>query len=491
MQLYFDGSEAALAGLALLVPLLVVAYTEMHHRRLGGLFVVALLLEGLFALYPTFVITLGAALAVALGLLAFEHFFKTRRAGLPEAIWFSVSVLGVAGLAVLMNIFAFSRDYSYWKSLLHGGFVESNFPRMHFAAVSVFGWVLQTRGVYSFAFNNQGAFGDFWPAVLVPVVIALFAIPALRRFRVAWLVLAIVPVAGGIGSYQVIHNACGYCEDRSLLPVTPAVVYLVALGIGLLLANAKRIFRWIAVGASGVLAIFAGLSAWRSFDQFSTQSYFLTTSLRSVLGAVPDKGATVLLEGFGEGPKAPAEEAFVYEMANEQTAGHLSIAADVDDREGLAYLGTSPLEPPIFKSNYQYILTRVPGITTRRTIIASAPGIALERRTSGLDVSLDYGAAVSLMPSGDPDGSAWVIGPLQLVVADGDKPPDRVTASFILPTVSTVVPPQKGITFTRTGIQLEACIPTAASGTVRVADITLPIVAMRLVAMTASYGTCR
>jgi hypothetical protein len=491
MQLFFDGSEAAVAGLALLVPLLVVAYTELPRRRPGGLFVVALMFEGLFSLYPTFVITFGAALAVALLFLACEHFVKTRRAGLREAVWFAVSLLGVGGLAVLLNVVAYRRDFAYWKSLLHGGFVEPNFPQLHFTALSIFGWVLQTRGLYSFAFSSQGLFGDFWPAVFVPVLVALFAVPALRRFRVAWLVLALVPVAGGIGGYQVVHNACGYCEDRSLLPITPAVVYLVALGLGLTFVNARRVYRWLGFGAGGLFAVLAGLSAWRSYDQFSTQSYFLTTSVRSVLAAAPHNGSTVLLEGFGEGPKAPAEEAFVYEMANEETGGHLSMAADVDDREGLAYLGTSPLAPPIYTSNYSYVLTRVPGIATRREVVAGAPGVALERRRRGPDVSLDYGAAVSLMPAQDPGGLAWVIGPLQLVVAGGGGAPGHVTARFLLPTFATVVPPEKGIVFTRSGLNLQACIPTTVSGAARVAEINLPVVAMRIVAMTAGDGRCR
>ena len=85
MQLYFDGSEAAIAGLALLVPFLVVAYTEMHERRVGGLIAAALLLEGLFALYPTLDITLGIVLLLALAFLAVTHFRSTGRSGVPVA----------------------------------------------------------------------------------------------------------------------------------------------------------------------------------------------------------------------------------------------------------------------------------------------------------------------------------------------------------------------------------------------------------------------
>ncbi len=46
MQIYFDGSEAAISGLMLLVPLLLLTYTELPRGRLGSLLVVALLLQG-------------------------------------------------------------------------------------------------------------------------------------------------------------------------------------------------------------------------------------------------------------------------------------------------------------------------------------------------------------------------------------------------------------------------------------------------------------
>ena len=261
-----------------------------------------------------------------------------------------------------------------------------------------------------------------------------------------------------------------------------------AVGLGLLAVNARAIYRAAALGAVALLAATGGLSAWRSYGEFSTGSYFLSSSVRSVLASAPDKNAVVLLEGFGEGPKAPAEEAFVYEMAVEQTGGRLSLAADDDDRYGLAYLGTAPLAPPIFRPDYTYVLTRIPGVFAGRRLIASAPGIALEQRGPGLSVSLDYGVAVSLMPAGDPQGLAWIIGPLQLVVVGQDRRKVYVTAKFALPDASTVVPSQRGLT--RAGAELTACLPTTALGVARVADITLPIEAIRIVSMSASYHKC-
>ena len=157
MQLYFDGSEAAIAGLALLVPFLVVAYTEMHERRVGGLIAAALLLEGLFALYPTLDITLGIVLLLALAFLAVTHFRSTGRSGVPVALGFAASAVLVVGVAALTNLVAFSRDVAYWRSLVHGAYVEPNFPALHFPVLAIPGWVTQTRGLYSFAFGQQSA----------------------------------------------------------------------------------------------------------------------------------------------------------------------------------------------------------------------------------------------------------------------------------------------------------------------------------------------
>jgi hypothetical protein len=489
MQLFFDGSEAALAGLALLVPFLVVAYSELSAHSPMGLVAVALLLEGLYALYPTLLVPLGMALLLALCLLLIEHLKKNGMAGFPAALSFSARLAGVVALAVLINVVAIKRDVAYWRSLLHGGFVSDGLPQMHLTATTIPGWVLQTRGLYSFAFTQQSVLSDFVPALLVPIALALCAIPALRRYRVAWLVLIMVPMACAIGGYQAVHNACGYCEDRSLLSVTPVVVYLVAVGIGVLAVNARLLFRWLAVGAAGVLALTAALSAERSYQEFLTGAYFLPNSVRSVLAAYPGGSATVLLEGFGEGSGAPAEEAFVYEMAYEQTRGHVSIAADLDDRAGLAYLGIAPLKPPIFLPEYSYVLTRVPGIASGRSVLARAPGVALERRRYPLDISLDGGAATTLRPGQDPSGQAWVIGRLRFVVAGERGTPSYIRAIFALPSTSTVVPPRKGVAFSKSGTTLRACFATKPAGAARAANLSVP--PSRVVAMSASHMRCR
>jgi hypothetical protein len=320
----------------------------------------------------------------------------------------------------------------------------------------------------------------------------MFAVPALHRYRAALLVFSVIPIALGLGTYQVVRNSCGYCEDRSLLPIAPALVYLVALGIGLVGFNLGRIARGIAIGASGLLALLAGLSAGRSYQRFSTDAYFLPIEpIRTVLAAAPDHQAAVLVEGFGEGLNAPAEEAFVYEIAAEQTGGRVSIEADKDDRGGLNYLGTSPLEPPIFRSGYKYVLTLLPGIETKRRVIARAPGVALEQRASGLDVSLDYGAEVPNVPNGASTGVAWVYGPLQFVVTGQRGSPSFVTVIFALTSPSSVVSAQKGVTIKRQGTRFVTCLPTSSAGPTRVADITLAYAsAVRILSMTASRAKC-
>lgn len=491
LQLYFDGSEAALAGLAILVPFLVIGYETVADGRLRELFVTALLAQGLLAFYPTMDVTIGIALALYLLTAGVVGLHGRGRAALGGEALVLLRVLGLCALAAVLNVVAFRRDLAYWRSLLHGGFVEPNFPQMHIAVPAIAGWVLQTRGLYSFAFSSQGALTDFLPALLVPVVLALFAVPALRRRPVTWLVFILLPVALGLGGYQVAHNACGYCEDRSLLPVTPAVVYLVTVGLGLLAMNAKTLLRLLSVGGAALLAAMAALSAYRSYGEFSDGSYFLTSSVRSVLSALPSRHATVLLEGFGEGPKAPAEEAFVYELAEERYPGHVSLVADEDDRFGLAYLGTAPLEPPIYLPGYNFVLTRIPGVDSGLTVVARQPGIALERRPRGPNVSVDSGLAVSLMPSGDPEGEAWVIGPVRLVVSEAGDRRTYVRAEFALPAPSTAVPPAPGVVFTRAGAGLAACAAAGPDGVADVATIPLPTAAIRIVSISASHAPCR
>ena len=69
MQLFFDGSEGAICGLAVLVPLGVLGVVAARGRQLRLLVPGTILLSGLFALYPVFLdiaaLAAGAALAAA------------------------------------------------------------------------------------------------------------------------------------------------------------------------------------------------------------------------------------------------------------------------------------------------------------------------------------------------------------------------------------------------------------------------------------------
>src|SRR5262249_41568154 len=66
LQLTADGSQAAICGLSLMLPIAAVGADALRERRIATLVVLALLLSGLMALYPTFVSIVALAGVIAL-----------------------------------------------------------------------------------------------------------------------------------------------------------------------------------------------------------------------------------------------------------------------------------------------------------------------------------------------------------------------------------------------------------------------------------------
>ena len=75
-QLFFDGSQAAICGLVLMLPLAVVAFEVLQYGRLADQVLLALLLAGLLAIYPLFVPGFVLAAAIVLITLTVRAFRK-------------------------------------------------------------------------------------------------------------------------------------------------------------------------------------------------------------------------------------------------------------------------------------------------------------------------------------------------------------------------------------------------------------------------------
>ena len=108
----------------------------------------------------------------------------------------------------------------------------------------------------------------------------------------------------------------------------------------------------------------------------SGQSFFLDTSVSSVLNHYPKRRRSARTQELDEGLNAPAEQVIVADEAEERSWGSISLPADYSDNDALMYMGSQPLSDPQFRPNYSYVLTRFPGVATTRQLVARSGGIA-------------------------------------------------------------------------------------------------------------------
>jgi hypothetical protein len=407
LQLWADSSEAAIAGLAVLLPFMIVGAEVLRVKRLRDCALLGLLSAGLLALYPLFAPCVAIGSAVILAILG----VRARRRGRPTlrqvkavAIRLALVLVLAAGLAPV----AFGRDLRYWRAILSGAQSFAGLPVYHLSIGVLPGWLLQTRQFYFLAALGRGGLKEFVFAIVVPVVMLAIIVVGLLYRRISAGLLAFAGVCFVLALYVALHNHCSYCTQRNLLPVGPIAAVAVALGVAGLFARGGRVGRVLGVLATLVVVVFVAARVNAERKLVLDTAYFLDSANRTVLTRLPPGDPTVQVEGYGANPHGPGEMPLVYDLVNERTHGHASIAIDSVDYSSFAYLGP-PSQPRALNPGYQYVLTRFGGIDAGRSVLARSGGIALERRSRPLDVTPTSGLGSPLARL-DPGGDAWVQG---------------------------------------------------------------------------------
>ncbi len=511
MQLWADSSQAAICGLALLLPFTVVGWEVLRQRRLADHVLLALIIAGLLTTYPLFAPALAIGSVSLLGVLAVRA-ARISRPARGQVISASMRLLLVCALAALFSPVAFLRDVRYWRAILDGAQSYSGLPAYHLPVVVLPGWLLQTRDFYSVLEPGiGGGLNGVLFSLLLPLVMLAVVVAGFRWQRRALVILPVVASCALFAEWVSAHNNCGYCVDRNLMPLAPMVDVMLALGIGGLLASRRRLVR-IAGAAAAVLIV--GVVAgrmWIERQQILGTAYFLDSSSRAVLAHLPRDSGPVLVEGFGETLQGPGEEALVYDLVNERSYNHATIAMVAPDYSSYAYLEGQD-QPTAFNPYYRYVLTRFDGVMTDRKLIARSDGIALEERVSPLDVTpvADLGVPPARL---DWEGAVWIQGtalgePLLLYIAGGDSAPVWVHVE-IGSGEPVAVPPQPGVTSRLTRGHLSVCIRALGVAPLRRASLELaftpvfppdpdpqvqaplPAQGVQLLSMTASTRQCR
>jgi hypothetical protein len=480
LQLFFVGSEGAICGLAVLVPMAVVGGDALHEPGPANVALFALLVSGLIDLYPLLLAPAGVAAVVAVAAVVVRRARSVDGLDGVFLLRLGGGVASVLVLAALFDVVAFARVIHYWHSLVNGGYVSRAFPQFQLGAGLVPGWLLQTRQLYSLVFSSNSAASNVVLAILVPAALLAVAAVALWRFHIARLLIPFIATSVAIALYERVHNHCSYCEERNLLPVAPMLLFLVALGVGVLATSRLRRLHWASLGVAALFVVSAGYAVRAERTRFLDGAYVLDSSARTLVSKIPPGAGPVALEGFNEGAQAPEELLLVYEMVDEHVWGRVSIPADYDENNALAYAATYPFPGPTLHPASRYVLTRIPGVLTSRPTVARMGSIALQRLSGPLDVLLDYGVSVASLASSDPTGSAHINssgnGTVQYVVSGGSgRGQVHVAMRFDLPaprplSVAADAPMQEQ----QHEAKVDICVETTGRAPLRTARVRIP-----------------
>jgi hypothetical protein len=478
LQLLVDGSQPAICGLALLLPLATVGGDTLRQPRIASLVLLALMTSGLMALYPLWVPAAAIAATVTVAVLGVTVW---RRGQLNRQ-----RLLGAAGavgvlvaLSIIFNLVSFLRDLRYWRQVLDGGYYIPSLPHYHLTVFVLPGWLLQTREFYFLTELGDAPAKDILIGVVLPILFIAAIIYGIRRRPVGLILAVFIMVVAAMGEYTSASHHCSYCTDRALLPIAPVSIGLFVLGVVALVMAPSRWLRWAGIAVAVVAVISIGERTRQERVRFSNGGYFLETGNRALLSKLPPHAGPVDLEAYGQDPgRAPGELELMYLLASEQNQGRVSVPSEYTDYSSLAYLTNAVPSNPQFSHNYRYVLTRLGGVQTSRRILARTGSLALEERASPLDVTLVSGAAVPLERL-DTEGLAWVQGPLHMLAVGRTNSPVWISLRFKA-IVPVTVPTQPGVRarVSSNGL-ITACVRVTGAAPVRKGTITLsfPLVA--------------
>ncbi len=467
-----DGSQAAICGLGLILPIAAVGADILRKERWPSLVILALLVSGLNALYPLFVPAIAISGVVVLLVLGVRSAVQGRlsRDALREAA--GAAALLVA-LSALFDLVVFSRNVRYWHEVLKGADYFSTLPHYHLPFPILPGWLFQTREFYSLHTLGHASTWQVLLAVVLPVAVVAVMLFAVTPRRVGAILLVPISIYALMALYTSAAHGCAYCTERAMLPVAPLSIGIFTLGVAALATRRRAWMRWAGMAIAVILLLAVAERTRQERLRFSQGAYFLDSESRDLLSHVPAKPGVVDIEGYGENPgSAVGEVPLVYAMVSERTGGAVSVPTEYGDYNGLAYVGDPNPRNSQFDPNYRYVLTRLGGMQTGRRIIARNGSQALEERAGPLDVTLVSGIGIPMVRM-DTEGLAWVEGPLHMLVVGGGRSKAWVSLELRL-IVHAKVTHQPGLKIAELGGGTYAvCVPATGAAPLRKATVAM------------------
>jgi hypothetical protein len=484
-QLYVESAEPSRGAIALISAMFLVGALLLRRLDASLLFLLGLLLAGLIAVYAVWVPIVALA---ALAVLACLAAARWRRGELrrPEAVRVIAGLGAAAVLAVALTPFASVRGLQF--AYLAGAtdflrdVVRSGIVGYHLTAVTVPGWLLQMREVYSLPGPDLGDPRGLARGFVLPALLLALAVFGAWRFRHrgALLLLAPVPVAAVL-AYHVVQrtDGCSYCAQRQLAILEPSSAVLLAAGLAALpLAGNLRPFaripdpeRALSVAAVLLALLVLVLAAQRSqrVQQRSLEGHqIFDPRVRALANRLNAGSGPVLLEFNGEGGVgmpatfwAVGESSETRPALEPATEGFGSVVSFYDADEDLR-VGS--------RADYRLVLTRMRGIETGRRAVATSGAYALQARAHPYDASLVSGALAD--PAHDDRGLAWVQREMTFSVASDTRRPAWLRLELTGPGVAALAVGD-GARLRRRGDRAEICVAVPGRSALREVDVPL------------------
>jgi hypothetical protein len=458
LQLAIDGSQAALSGLALVIPIALVAQRLVARPGRGEVVLLAVLLAGLHTMYPLLVPTVALAALVLIAALI----VRRGRHSVPFA-----PLAAVVALAALLSPVAFVRNVDFWHAITSRRLLDrasqAGAPQYDLPFSKLPGWLLQTHDFYA-----AGA-GGWWPLIAAAAVAGL-AVFGAWRLRAAAILLALPLAAAALALYTSTSDDCSYCVQRALLVTGPVAAALVGAGIAALAAGRRG-----SVAAASAAVVVVALVAGPAIDvqRRATQAAVVDPDLRALSAALPHAGGPIFMEGFGQSIDGAFQFPAGYLLAREHTGLQLAVATETDDYAHLAVLREPRAVGPEFTSQYTRVATRLPGIATPRRTIMRRGAYALQERRGPLDVTVTSGVAADAADR-DPRGRAWVQGPMTFWLSAAAPQVAALRLGFKGP-FSAPTEPAGARVLARTATGFELCVPVAGVEALRRATVVLDL----------------
>jgi hypothetical protein len=442
LMLVFDSTEANLIGLALApLALLMIARAAMNGSFREAI-LAAVLVAGLIAAYPEYLLPYGLVSALAIGAATLGEVLA-RRAGIRRIATIALRGAGILALALAVTPLASDRMRGFLPSVRNVA-ITADLPD-RWLTISDFGaWLFGILNLYQLPRFDLLSPSKTALAIALPVILTAIIIFGLAmRIDTERAVVAaglIVPLPLGLYVYSKFQDGhCQYCMWKSFTFMLPFLGAGVALGTERVLALASR----LAQGVRGkiVLVPFAGIAlvtmaaignaniklieaTYRSAMYFPTSLRKMTADAKGVL----PHSASMLLEGSDSAHNSAFSMSSMYYAAHEMNDPRLSF--DVDPFA--TYEIGSPLGPTAYYSpRYQYVLTAFAGIDNGRRVLVRHSNFALERRAP-IDVAITH-TGWALDPREGAAAIPWVSGPFTLRISSTQNVRTAITIKIRRP----------------------------------------------------------